>query len=127
MTDTPSVDDYLATLPDARRAPMEALRQAIRSAAPEAVETIAYAMPAFRTRTGRFLVSFDAYTSHYSLFPASDQVVKALGDALTPYLAGKGTIRFPASRAIPTELVRRIVSVRVAEVAKADAKARSAG
>ena len=36
--------------------------------------------------------------------------------SLSPFLAGKGTIRFPASRPIPLDLVRRIVEVRVAEV-----------
>jgi uncharacterized protein YdhG (YjbR/CyaY superfamily) len=32
-----------------------------------------------------------------------------LGDALKPYLHGKGTIRFPANEPIPLDLVRRIV------------------
>jgi len=39
----------------------------------------------------------------------------ALGDELTPYLAGKATVRFPASRPIPADLVTRIVKVRLAE------------
>lgn len=110
-----SVDDYLANLPDDRRTAMEEIRQAIREAAPEATETIAYKMPAFRSHGGRFLVSFDAYKRHYSLFPASEAVVETLGDELAPYLAGRGTIRFPADRPIPIELVRRIVEIRVAE------------
>jgi hypothetical protein len=36
-----SVDDYLADLPDDRRRAREAIRQAIRQAAPGANETIA--------------------------------------------------------------------------------------
>jgi uncharacterized protein YdhG (YjbR/CyaY superfamily) len=36
-----SVDEYVATLPEDRRAAMEQLRQTIRAAAPEARETIA--------------------------------------------------------------------------------------
>jgi uncharacterized protein YdhG (YjbR/CyaY superfamily) len=109
------VDAYLATLPEARRAVMEQLRQAIRFAAPEATETIAYNMPAFRSHGGQFLVSFDAYKNHYGLFPASDAVVQALGEELTPYLAGKGTIRFPASRPIPLETVAAIARIRFEE------------
>ena len=93
---------------------METLRRTIRAAAPDASETIAYLMPAFRTH-GRFLVSYAAFKNHYSLFPASDAVIKALGAGLTPFLAGKGTIRFPADRPIPTDLVERIVEVRLAE------------
>ena len=77
---------------------MDALRRAIRAAAPDADETIAYNMPAFRTRGGRFLVSYDAYKAHYSLFPFTDEMVATYGEELAPYLAGKGTIRFPADR-----------------------------
>jgi uncharacterized protein YdhG (YjbR/CyaY superfamily) len=119
VTETTSVDDYIAGLPDGRREAMETLRRTIRAAAPDATETIAYHMPAFRSH-GRFLVSYDAYKHHYSLFPASDAVVKALGEALTPYLAGKGTIRFPADQPIPTGVVTKVVKVRVAEDAMRD-------
>ena len=111
------VDDYMAELPDDRRAVMEQLRGAIRAAAaPEAVEAIAYNMPAFRLH-GRFLVSYEAFKRHYSLFAWSDAMLAELGDALRPYAVGKGTIRFPADEPIPIELVARIVEFRNGEVA----------
>ena len=111
------VDDYMAGLPDDRRAVMEQLRGAIRAAAaPEAVEAIAYNMPAFRLH-GRFLVSYEAFKRHYSLFAWSDAMLAELGDALRPYAVGKGTIRFPADEPIPIELVARIVEFRNGEVA----------
>jgi uncharacterized protein YdhG (YjbR/CyaY superfamily) len=94
---------------------MDELRATIRAAAPEAMESIAYDMPALRSDGGQFLVSYAAYKRHYSLFPASDAVVKALGDELAPFLSGKGTIQFPASAPIPLSLVTRIVEIRVAE------------
>jgi uncharacterized protein YdhG (YjbR/CyaY superfamily) len=93
---------------------MTAIREAIRAAAPDADEVITYKMPGFKTN-GRFLVSYDAYKRHYSLFPASDPVVKQLGAEIEPFLAGRGTIRFPADRPIPVDLVSRIVTIRVAE------------
>jgi uncharacterized protein YdhG (YjbR/CyaY superfamily) len=111
-----TVEDYLATLPDDRRAAVEELRRTIRTAAPEAMETIAYEMPAFRSHGGQFLVSYAAFKNHYSLFPASAAVIEALGEAIEPYLAGKGTIRFPASRPIPVALVTEVVMVRLKEV-----------
>ena len=111
-----SVDEYIAALPEDRRAILEALRQTILAAAPDATETIAYQMPAFRSHGGQFLVSFAAFKAHTSLFPASGAVVEALGDELAPHLAGKGTIRFTAATPIPAELVRRIVEVRLAEL-----------
>ena len=114
MTSPTSVDAYLAALPDDRRVAMEELRRTIKAAAPDATETIAYQMPALRTN-GHFLVSYAAFKAHYSLFPASGAVIDALGDELTRYLAGKGTIRFPADEPIPLALVTRIVKVRLLE------------
>ena len=115
MDEPPDVDAYIASLLPERREPMQQLRRAIRAAAPDAEETIAYKMPAFRSHGGQFLVSFDAYKRHYSLFPATDAMIVTLGDRLVPYLAGKGTIRFPADRPIPVDLVADIVRIRLTE------------
>ena len=112
-----NVDEYIAAMPDDRRGPLEQLRETIRAAAPGATEAFAYAMPAFRSHGGQFLVSYDAYKRHYSLFPASGAVIEALGDELSPYLSGKGTIRFPADQLVPASLVTRVVMVRLTEVA----------
>jgi uncharacterized protein YdhG (YjbR/CyaY superfamily) len=116
MARAATVDDYLAALPEERRGPMEQLRATVRAAAPEAAEVITYNMPGLRL-AGRFLVSYDAFARHYSLFPASEGVRVAIGEELAPHLAGRGTIRFPADRPLPLDLVRRIVEARVAEVA----------
>ena len=115
MAEPTTVDEYLATLPPERRAAMAQLRGVVTAAAPDATESLAYRMPALRSHGEQFLVSYDAYKNHYSLFPASDAVIEGLGDELRPYLAGKGTIRFPADRPIPLDLVRRIVEIRVSE------------
>jgi uncharacterized protein YdhG (YjbR/CyaY superfamily) len=110
-----TVDEYMAALPSDRRAAIGEMRKAIKAAAPDATETIAYAMPAFRSHGGQFLVSYAAFKNHYSLFPASGVVIETLGSELTPYLAGKGTIQFPADRPIPLATVGKIVAVRVTE------------
>lgn len=110
-----TIGEYMASLPPERRVPMEQMYEAIRAGAPAAEETIAYKMPAFRSHGGQFLVSFDAFKRHYSLFPASEAVVAELGEELAPYLSGKGTIRFPANEPIPTQLVTAIARIRFAE------------
>ena len=115
MAAPPSVDAYLAALPEATRAVLEELRATIRAAAPQAEETIAYDMPAFRLN-GHFLVSYAAYARHFSLFPASRGVIQALGDEVAPFVSGKGTLRFTAARPLPVALATRIVGVRVQEV-----------
>ena len=110
----PEVDAYIAALAEDRRGPMTDLRQTIRSAAPEADEVITYKMPGFKAH-GSFLVSYDAFKQHYSLFPSSDPIIDALGDRVRPYVAGKGTLRFPADKPLPLDLITEIVKIRVAE------------
>ena len=92
----------MTTSPALRRSRAPPCRSSAKrsAAAPEATETISYQMPAFKTR-GRFLVSYAAFNDHYSLFPASDAVTDALGEKLTPYLWGKGTIRFGWDERLP--------------------------
>lgn len=109
-----SVEAYLAALPDDQRAVMEHLRGSIRAAAPEATEQISYGMPAFKTH-GRFLVSYAAFKRHFSLFPASQAVIDALGDEITPFHTSKGTIQFTAERPLGSDVVKRLVRVRLEE------------
>lgn len=121
MAGPTTVDEYVAALPPERRRVIELLRRTVSAAAPDATETIAYQMPALRSHGGQFLVSYAAFKRHYSLFPASGAVIDVCGEELTPYLAGKGTIRFPADQPLPVKLITEIVQVRVAENAAAAA------
>jgi len=115
MNKPASVDAYIAALPERPRKVLEALRATIRTAAPDATETINYDMPAFR-QDDRFLVSFAAYKKHCSLFPASGRVMEELGPEVGPYFSGRGTLRFTVDDPIPSELVAKIVKIRLLEV-----------
>ncbi|MEO8246938.1 MAG: DUF1801 domain-containing protein [Chloroflexota bacterium] len=117
MTKYKDVDEYMAQLPDDRRAVMAQLRRTIRDASPAATEVISYNMPAFRLN-GRFLVSYEAFKRHYSIFPWDNAMLDELGDALRPHAVGKGTIRFPADEPIPWKLVTEIVTIRNRTVAR---------
>jgi uncharacterized protein YdhG (YjbR/CyaY superfamily) len=114
MTTPTSVDGYLAAVPEGPRAALQRLRATIKAAAPEAIETISYQMPAFKLH-GRFLVSYAAFKDHCSLFPASEAVMEALGQELKPYFSGKGTLRFTPDKPIPAALVKKIVKARIEE------------
>ena len=111
-----TIEGYLAALPDVRRRGLEQLRAAARAGAPDAQESIAYGIPTLRVG-GRLLVSYAAFKAHYSLFPASQVVIDALGAEVASHVAGKGTLRFAASEPLPTDLITRIVRVRVRELA----------
>jgi uncharacterized protein YdhG (YjbR/CyaY superfamily) len=124
-TDFKSVDDYLATQPEAVRGVLEQVRATIRKALPDAEEVISYQIPAYKVPGGTALY-FAGWKKHYSLYPANRELVAAFGDELTPYeVNDKGTIRFPLSQAIPVELIARIAKFRAKQVAE-DARAKAA-
>jgi uncharacterized protein YdhG (YjbR/CyaY superfamily) len=108
-----SIDDYIAAFPAETQAVLEELRALIAAAAPDATETISYAMPTFDLN-GRHLVHFAGYERHTGFYPVPSGV-EAFKEELAPYKSGKGSVQFPLGQPLPAELIRRIVEFRVAE------------
>jgi uncharacterized protein YdhG (YjbR/CyaY superfamily) len=110
-----TIDEYLAPLSNEKRAALEKLRRAIKSAAPKAEECISYQIPAFRLG-GRMLVAFGAAANHCAFYPGAFPV-QAHRHELKAYDTSKGTIRFQADSPLPAILVRKLVKTRIAEKA----------
>ena len=124
-TDFKSVDEYIASQPEAVRGILGRVRNAIRKAVPRAQEVISYKMPTY-TLYGRRLLYFAVWKQHYSIYAATEQVVAAFQKELVSYEVDKGTIRFPLSEPVPVKLIGRIAKFRAKEVAGRD-KANAAG
>lgn len=115
-TDFKTVDEYIATHPEGVQAVLQLVRTTIRKAVPDADEMISYQIPAYKLRGGR-VIYFAGWKQHYSLYPASDELVEAFKDELAPYEVNKGTIRFPISKPVPVKLIEGIAKFRAKEAA----------
>lgn len=109
-----TIDDYIAQFEPEVAEKLEQVRSAIQQMAPEATETISYAIPTFDL-AGKHLVHFAGFKSHIGFYPIPTGMT-AFKDELSAYKQGKGSVQFPLSQPLPLDLIRRIVAFRVDEV-----------
>jgi uncharacterized protein YdhG (YjbR/CyaY superfamily) len=121
-TNFQSIDEYIASRPEAVQPALRKVRAAIRKALPKAEEAISYQIAAFKI-DGRVVVFFAGWKDHYSIYPAIGGLVDEFRSELARYELSKGTIRLPLSEPVPAGLIGRLAKFRAAEVdARAVAK-----
>ena len=113
MTAKPTdVESHLASVPDDARATLEQLRRTIKAIAPDAVESFSYGLPTFKYQ-GRPLIYIGAARNHCALYGLSPDAFK---QELAAYDTSKGTIRFPTAEPPPEDLIRKLLSARIADI-----------
>lgn len=107
-----NVDQYISNFPPDVQEKLQQMRALILKTAPEAVESISYAMPGYKIH-GKPLVYFAGYKNHIGFYatPTGHQVLKK---ELSVYKQGKGSVQFPLNESLPVDLIERIVVFRVA-------------
>lgn len=108
--DPEGVDAYIASFPAPVRERLTTLRLLIHAAAPDAVEKLSYAMPAYFQ--GGNLLYYAAFKNHISIFPGVETVI-AFRSKIEKYPTSKGTIQIPHSDPLPLKLIEEIVRFRV--------------
>jgi len=108
-----TIDEYIKIFLQDVQSILERMRQTIRKAAPEAVESISYQMPTFKLN-GKNLVYFAGYKNHIGFYPVPSGI-RAFKKELSQYKTGKGSVQFPIDKPVPYDLVKKIVMFRVKE------------
>ena len=108
-----SVEEYLQKFEGVCRDRLSLVRNWILEEAPDAVESISYGMPAYKT-FGKPLVYFAGYAKHVGLY-ATPSGHEAFAKELAHYKQGKGSVQFPHNQPLPEDLIRRIVAFRTKE------------
>ena len=101
-----TVQEYLDSFPEEVASVLRAVQDRLRAAAPGADEVISYGIPTLRLE-GRNLVHFAGWKHHVSIYPAPDDL-SSLEPEITPYVAGRGTLKFPLADGVPLELVEKV-------------------
>lgn len=104
-----SIDSYIDSFSGEIKVVLEKIRATIKKAAPEATETIKYAMPTFVLKGN--LVHFAACKNHIGFYPAPSGI-EAFKKELSGYKMSKGAIQFPYQKEIPLDLITKIVVFR---------------
>jgi uncharacterized protein YdhG (YjbR/CyaY superfamily) len=104
------IGTYIAGFADDIRARLETLRAVIRAAAPQARETISYAMPTFKGHGN--LVHFAVHRRHIGFYPGGEPLDQFAAE-LADYPRTKGGVQLPFDRPLPLDAIRRIVELRV--------------
>ena len=101
------VDRYIAQFDGEIRRRLETVREIIVRAAPDAIEKMSYGIVGYK-RNGMPLVYFGGFAKHIGFY-ATPQGHEAFRDELSLYKEGKGSVQFPLTQPLPTELIERMV------------------
>jgi uncharacterized protein YdhG (YjbR/CyaY superfamily) len=104
------VNEYIAGFPKEVQVLLQTIRATIKKAAPNAVETISYQMPAYKYYG--MLTYFAGYKNHIGFYPGAGGIA-AFKKELSVYKGAKGSVQFPHDRPLPLGLVGKIVKFRV--------------
>jgi len=108
-----NVNEYIAGFSADVQVILNQVRTTIQNSAPDAEESIAYGMPAYKLN-GRPLVYFAGFKNHIGFYATPTGHI-AFANELSKYKQGKGSVQFPIDQPMPLELIAQIVEFRVIE------------
>ena len=111
-----TVEEYIGSFPTEIQITLEQLRKAIKSNAPDAIESMSYGMPGYKLNN-KPLVYFGGFKKHIGFFPTPNGI-KTFEKELSKYKTSKGTAQFPLDQPLPMNLITQIIKYRVSEALK---------
>lgn len=109
-----NVKEYILSQPIEIQLILEKVRETIIKAEPQAVESIAYAMPVYKLK-GKPLIYFGAAKNHLGVY-ATPSAHEAFKVQLSIYKQGKGSVQFPFNLPIPYDLINEMVKYKALEI-----------
>ena len=105
-----TIAEYIRSAPREAQPHLRRLYDILKSAAPDAEETIKWGVPFFVEP--RFLFSFSAFKAHASFAP-TPEALKAFRQELRNHRTTKNFLQLPYNEPLPEDLIRSIAEYRV--------------
>jgi uncharacterized protein YdhG (YjbR/CyaY superfamily) len=114
MNQANEVDAYIEKVPEDVQPKLRAVRAAVRSAAPNAVESTSYGMPhySFKGESG-----FKSRLCYFGLSKSKKKIsfysrpmyLEGFKKEVQDYISTKSALQFPLDKPIPIQLIKKIV------------------
>lgn len=102
-----TIDAYISAQSEEIQPVLNAVRDTIRAAIPDAEERMSWSMPTFWK--GHNIIHFAANKNHLGLY-AGTEAVEAFSEKLAGFKTSKGTIQLPYAKPMPLELIGEIAA-----------------
>lgn len=114
-TDFKSIDEYHNVFTGDTLKRMQNIRELVHKIAPEVQEVISYQIPAFKIGDKFHLIYYCAFPKHITISsPWSDEMLKEFDEDLKGMKVSKSAIQLPHDKALPLDLIKRILKFRKA-------------
>jgi len=117
-----TIEEYIKAAPGGTREKLYQMHTCILKAAPGAVESLKWSMPAYSYK--RILVTFAIFKQHIGFYP-TPSAVKAFAKDLSKFKTARGSIQFLLDKPLPLSLISKITRFRVNESLEGDKKWKS--
>ena len=107
-----TIEEYIDAAPPFVQKRLWQLHEAIRTAAPGAIESLKWRMPAYSYQ--KILVTFAVFKNHTGFYPMPS-AIKTFSKELKKYNTARGSVQFPHDMPLPLLLIKKIVKFRVKE------------
>lgn len=103
------VNAYISSAPKEVQGKLRQVRAAIRDVAPDAVESISYRMPCYDN--GK-VAWFGLMSTHIGIY-IRPPIISEHKKELASYRTTKSAVQFPLDKAIPVQLIKKLVRARI--------------
>lgn len=111
-----NIDEYIKKADKEKQPLVKEVRILVQKAAPKAVESIAYGMPAY-TFNGKPLFYFALMKGHLGLYPTPGPI-ETHKDKLKDFSTSKGCVRVPYDQPLPHKIITLLIKERMKEIKK---------